>query len=32
MIYQIYIINTCCVTHIADRKSRQMINKAKEKN
>lgn len=28
----IYIINTCTVTNIADRKSRQMIHKAKHKN
>lgn len=31
-ISDIYIINTCSVTHIADRKSRQMINRAKDKN
>ena len=29
-IADIYIINTCSVTHIADRKSRQMINRARE--
>lgn len=28
----LYIINTCTVTNIADRKSRQMIHKAKEMN
>jgi len=28
----IYIINTCTVTNIADRKSRQMLHKAKHKN
>ncbi|MBO5292359.1 MAG: tRNA (N(6)-L-threonylcarbamoyladenosine(37)-C(2))-methylthiotransferase MtaB [Lachnospiraceae bacterium] len=28
----IYIINTCTVTNIADRKSRQMLHKAKKKN
>lgn len=28
----IYIINTCTVTNIADRKSRQMIHRAKQKN
>lgn len=28
----IYIINTCTVTNIADRKSRQMIHKAKARN
>ena len=28
----IYIINTCSVTNIADRKSRQMLHKAKLKN
>ncbi|MCR5209956.1 MAG: tRNA (N(6)-L-threonylcarbamoyladenosine(37)-C(2))-methylthiotransferase MtaB [Lachnospiraceae bacterium] len=28
----VYIINTCTVTNIADRKSRQMINRAKRKN
>ena len=28
----IYIINTCTVTNIADRKSRQMIHRAKAKN
>ena len=28
----IYIINTCTVTNIADRKSRQMIRKAKQIN
>lgn len=28
----IYIINTCTVTNIADRKSRQMIHRAKKKN
>ena len=28
----ICVINTCSVTNISDRKSRQMIRKAKEKN
>ena len=28
----IYIINTCTVTNIADRKSRQMLHRAKAKN
>ncbi|MCR4991250.1 MAG: tRNA (N(6)-L-threonylcarbamoyladenosine(37)-C(2))-methylthiotransferase MtaB [Lachnospiraceae bacterium] len=28
----IYVINTCTVTNIADRKSRQMIHKAKKQN
>ena len=28
----VYVINTCSVTNIADRKSRQMIHKAKAKN
>lgn len=28
----IYVINTCTVTNIADRKSRQMLHKAKKKN
>ena len=28
----IYIINTCTVTNIADRKSRQMIHKARKNN
>ncbi len=28
----IYIINTCTVTNVADRKSRQMLHKAKEMN
>lgn len=28
----IYIINTCSVTNIADRKSRQMLHRAKKKN
>ena len=28
----IYIINTCSVTNVADRKSRQMLHKAKKKN
>lgn len=31
-IADIYIINTCTVTNIADRKSRQMLHKAKNKN
>ena len=28
----VYIINTCTVTNIADRKSRQMLHKAKKMN
>ena len=28
----VYVINTCSVTHIADRKSRQMIRRARELN
>lgn len=28
----VYIINTCTVTHLADRKSRQMISKARKAN
>ena len=28
----IYVINTCTVTNIADRKSRQMLHKAKKQN
>ena len=28
----IYVINTCSVTNIADRKSRQMLHKAKKQN
>ncbi len=28
----VYVINTCSVTNIADRKSRQMISRAKKKN
>ena len=28
----IYVINTCTVTHLADRKSRQLIRRAKRKN
>lgn len=28
----IYIINTCTVTNVADRKSRQMLHKAKKMN
>ena len=28
----IYIVNTCTVTNIADRKSRQMLHKAKKMN
>lgn len=31
-IADIYIINTCTVTNIADRKSRQMIHRAKKRN
>ena len=28
----IYLINTCTVTNIADRKSRQMLHRAKKQN
>jgi len=28
----VYVVNTCTVTNIADRKCRQVIRKAKEKN
>ena len=28
----VYLINTCTVTNIADRKSRQMLHKAKKMN
>jgi len=28
----IYVINTCTVTNMADRKSRQMLHRAKKKN
>ena len=28
----IYVINTCLVTNIAERKSRQMIRRAKQQN
>ena len=28
----VYIINTCTVTNIADRKSRQMLHRAKKRN
>lgn len=28
----IYIVNTCTVTNIADRKSRQMLHQAKKRN
>ena len=28
----IYIVNTCTVTNIADRKSRQMLHRAKSRN
>ena len=28
----IYIVNTCSVTNIADRKSRQMLHRAKKQN
>ena len=31
-IADIYIVNTCTVTNIADRKSRQMLHRAKAKN
>ena len=31
-IADIYIINTCTVTNIADRKSRQMLHRAKQRN
>ena len=28
----VYIVNTCTVTNIADRKSRQMLHRAKKQN
>ncbi|HAA37631.1 MAG TPA: tRNA (N(6)-L-threonylcarbamoyladenosine(37)-C(2))-methylthiotransferase MtaB, partial [Firmicutes bacterium] len=28
----VYVINTCTVTHLSDRKSRQMIRRARRKN
>ena len=28
----VYVVNTCTVTHLSDRKSRQMIRRAKAKN
>ena len=28
----VYVINTCSVTNMADRKSRQMLHRAKKKN
>ena len=28
----IYIVNTCSVTNVADRKSRQMLNRCKKEN
>lgn len=28
----IYVVNTCTVTNIADRKSRQMLHRAKKRN
>ncbi|MBR5235883.1 MAG: tRNA (N(6)-L-threonylcarbamoyladenosine(37)-C(2))-methylthiotransferase MtaB [Clostridia bacterium] len=28
----VYVVNTCTVTHLSDRKSRQMIRRAKQKN
>lgn len=28
----VYIINTCSVTNVADKKSRQMLHRAKKKN
>lgn len=31
-IADIYIINTCTVTNISDKKSRQMIRRAKQRN
>lgn len=31
-ISDVYIINTCTVTHLGDRKSRQMIRRAKQQN
>ena len=31
-IADIYIVNTCTVTNIADRKSRQMLHRAKHRN
>ena len=31
-IADVYIVNTCSVTNMADRKSRQMLHKAKKQN
>ena len=31
-IADVYIVNTCTVTHLSDRKSRQMIRRSKQKN
>ena len=31
-IADVYVINTCSVTNIADRKSRQMLHRAKKQN
>jgi len=28
----VYVVNTCCVTNLADKKSRQMIGRAKSKS
>lgn len=32
MVADVYVINTCTVTHLSDRKSRQMIRRAKQLN
>ncbi|MBI2874743.1 MAG: tRNA (N(6)-L-threonylcarbamoyladenosine(37)-C(2))-methylthiotransferase MtaB [Firmicutes bacterium] len=29
---EVYVINTCCVTHLADRKSRQAVRRARRQN
>ena len=29
---EVYVINTCSVTNVADKKSRQMLHRAKAKN
>ena len=31
-IADVYVVNTCSVTNMADRKSRQMLHRAKKKN
>ena len=31
-IADVYVVNTCTVTNIADRKSRQMLHQAKKRN